>query len=87
MKTEYIRVYKYGEYFNPAWDKVGDPRASVHCDRCKRKNLIACISQKRVDLCVQCISLIDDMFTRGDLNVNLLDSPSSDDSDSDSSSD
>ena len=56
----FIKIYKYGTYYNPAYEHYL-PRVDVGCDRCLKEKITACIGWRDYDLCLLCISEIDIM--------------------------
>ncbi|AYV82002.1 MAG: hypothetical protein Homavirus2_6 [Homavirus sp.] len=58
MDDIYMKIYKYGTYYNPATNHYGAV-GSVNCDRCHRKLLDICIGWQTYDLCIECIQDIN----------------------------
>ena len=48
----YYKIYKFGKFYNPATNHYNKPNISVHCDRCKKNNLLTCIGYNDCDLCL-----------------------------------
>lgn len=68
-EDDLIQVYKLGRYFNPASESYG-----VSCDRCKRENLSSCISYTNFDLCMQCVTDIENnIVSSSKPNVDIVD--------------
>lgn len=50
-----VDVARYGYYYNPAIKRYpGKKNISVTCDKCLKKNLTACISKDKYDICLKC---------------------------------
>lgn len=54
MDFELNNVFKFGVYYNPAWQHYNAP-TNVVCDRCKRTNLPVCLGYDSLDLCMLCV--------------------------------
>ena len=54
MNDTLINVYKYGQYYNPAYTHYKNPSACVSCDRCFKSNLKVSIGYRENDLCLKC---------------------------------
>lgn len=51
---DFIDVYKYGKYYNPA-NKHYDSVGWVGCDKCEKEHLDVCIGYEDIDLCLKCM--------------------------------
>jgi len=62
MKTLFIEIYNYGKYYNPAYLHYATEEfiVNVHCNRCLKPDLKACIGWNDSDLCMRCVADIDD---------------------------
>jgi len=64
LENDYIHVYKNGTYFFPATNRyINEKVQEVGCDRCQRLGLCACVSYHDIDLCMQCISELDEYLS------------------------
>ena len=69
-EKNFYETYKHGQYYNPArLHYPGAASGDVGCDRCLKEDLTACIGWKDIDLCLQCISIIDEKYNDGDLII------------------
>jgi hypothetical protein len=59
----FIQVYFYGTYHCPAESRYNceDP---VGCDKCLATNIRSCISYGNLDICLICMSEIEDFVIR-----------------------
>lgn len=49
-------VAKRGVYYYPATNSHPEKnKISIACDKCKRKDLVSCISKDGYDLCLKCV--------------------------------
>lgn len=62
-KETMMNIYNYGSYYNPAYRHYGDV-TNVVCDRCRRSNLDICIGWQTYDLCLKCVSDLNDQKTK-----------------------
>ena len=62
INSDFMNTYRFGHYFNPAYKHYGDDSdVVVGCDRCLINDISISISWTNVDLCLDCISEIDDI--------------------------
>jgi|AntRauTorckE6833_2_1112554.scaffolds.fasta_scaffold178028_2 hypothetical protein len=66
MDDLYIDIYKLGTYYNPSQNHYGKD-VEVSCDRCLKRDLVACIGWGDHDLCLTCASFVDEMFYEGEI--------------------
>lgn len=63
-------IFKNGTYYNPA-TKHYDFQGIVNCDRCHRKNISVCIGYKDSDLCMRCVSYIEEKIAEEKINNSI----------------
>ena len=60
-------VAKHGQYYNPAHKHYQHlTRVGVVCDRCKKKNLDACIGYQDLDLCLSCAERVNEIIKKNE---------------------
>jgi hypothetical protein len=60
-------VAKHGQYYNPAHKHYQHhARVNVVCDRCKKKNLDACIGYQDLDLCLSCAERVNEIIKKNE---------------------
>ncbi len=59
LKIVLKKVYKKGNFYNPAWTHHSYTKIKVTCDRCKKKNIKSCIGYGDYDICMKCINDIE----------------------------
>lgn len=60
MESELILAYFNGKYYNPAnshYNKSG----IINCDRCHKTNIKICIGYNKIDLCMKCVEVLNDI--------------------------
>lgn len=62
---QFIEVYFYGTYYYPAESRYQEP---VGCDRCLTTNLRSCISYSNLDICLVCMSEIEDFVIKHNIS-------------------
>lgn len=65
------KVVKYGEYYNPA-TKHYNGNGPVICDRCFRNNLDICIGWETYDLCLPCVTSVNENGRHHDVLVKMM---------------
>ena len=60
----YNNIHKRGKYYNPANSHYNNDNG-VECNRCKKTQLQTCIGWKEYDLCLDCVSSIDNIQNGG----------------------
>ena len=73
----FIRIYKYGTFYNPAYEHYG-PKGEVGCDRCLKEDIPSCIGWRDFDLCLECAADIDYMNKKREIILTYSDSDSDD---------
>jgi hypothetical protein len=68
-KKEFYDVYKFGKYFNPS-HKHYDRPGPIGCDRCETQDIAVCIGYGDLDLCMDCVCEINELYELGELVVN-----------------
>lgn len=54
-------VITCGKYYKPAWQHYGTKQI-IRCDRCQKCPLDSCIGYDETDLCLKCVSEIEDSY-------------------------
>lgn len=55
VKVSLVYVAKKGAYYHPAESRYPNKtNISIMCDNCQKKNIIACISKDKYDICLKC---------------------------------
>ena len=67
-EKDFIKTFLYGEYFCPASSRYDD-FVEVGCDRCFKRELTCCVSWKYIDLCLECILVIEKEYERHNINL------------------
>lgn len=57
-------IFRYGTYYNPAWDHYSTNYDDIGCDRCQRTGLLVCIGWKNYDICMKCMGELEDFIGR-----------------------
>ena len=63
MDREITNIFYKGKFYNPAWTHYGK-QTNISCDKCKRNNLTVCIGWEAFDLCMDCVSSLDNLLNK-----------------------
>jgi len=63
MDEKLKNICLYGKYYNPAEKHYGK-KCDVICDRCFRHNLDISIGWQELDLCLQCVQVVNDQMDK-----------------------
>lgn len=61
MNRLYEDIYRYGKYYFPAQAHYNS-NVVVHCDRCLKEDISACIGWEEHDLCLRCAADVNDIM-------------------------